>query len=118
MKGGRRRPVHGGPDGEEGIRLLAENMDRALLRLQQGAHGSKMKGTFVVSNVEVNAQGEHHFTMSGQRGGMTEGLIFVKTNSAESLQAWVNFIRNGLKEEEARKDATEYSKAPWCPCAW
>jgi hypothetical protein len=73
-----------------------------------------MKGTFVVSSVDVelpNARGEHRFTMVGQRGGMTEGLLFVKTNSAESLQAWVKFIRNGLNEEEARKDATEHLKA-------
>ena len=36
MKGGEERPVHNRLDGKEGIRFLAENMDEALLRLQQG----------------------------------------------------------------------------------
>jgi tetratricopeptide (TPR) repeat protein len=76
----------------------------------ESANRSKLKGTFVVSSVEIeppNARGGHSFTMTGLRGGEAEGVLFVKTISAESLQAWVNFIRQGFAEANEREERAE-----------
>jgi hypothetical protein len=78
----------------------------------ESAGRSKLKGTFIVSSVEVepsNTPGGHRFTMSGLRRG-ERGVLFAKTSSAASLQAWISFMK-GLKEAEemARRDAAELS---------
>jgi hypothetical protein len=73
----------------------------------------KMKRTFVVSSVEVeppNVEGEHRFNMAGLRRGEAEGVLFVKTSSAESLQVWVNFIRHDYEREELERMPTTYTR--------
>jgi hypothetical protein len=79
----------------------------------KSAGRSKLKGTFIVSSVEVepsNTQGRQRFTMFGLRKGEARGIIFAKTSSAASLQAWISFMK-GLKkaEEKAWRDAAELS---------